>query len=34
MRSLMTPTISVNNLLRGKVPWRRDDSVFSASNPD
>lgn len=24
-RSVMTPTMSVNNLLRGRAPWRRDD---------
>jgi hypothetical protein len=34
MRSLLTPTISINNLFRGKLPWQRDERVFSVSNPD
>lgn len=28
LRSLLTPTYSVNNLLRGKTPWHRDDVVW------
>jgi hypothetical protein len=34
MRSLLTPTISINNLFRGKLPWQRDERVFSVNNPD
>ena len=28
LRSVLTPTMSVANLLRGKVPWKRDDRLL------